>query len=481
DGRDNDGDGRIDEDYAAIGDGMTVVGAMRGGRALFLETYHWDYPHLRETLLTSWRREGRDGEPQHDQVTLELPFGVWQEMTVGWDAPRPTDAGAGAAGEMMMVASLPRDGGRWWLGVTVLARSGDGGRGAPPRVDGRRLELPFDGTLICAVTVTTTLTQLRHRQATAHTVHAGAPAGPDQPPVPWIVPPLAQVGGDGQPLAATWENERDGWRLSLEIPAGHSPLIDPETLYADAARPGVPARVSWRGRGADADAAWEEPWPRPDHAELWRADTTPHPYRPHLAGLWSRTGGVLTFHYAGAPPLGEEASLTCRAVSGQDIRVEVVHALAPQSVSHPLAPEGDIAEAPGEDATVERDARIRPPSLSPDLLDNFPNPFPDQTRVRYTIPATVGEGFVWDEDQEPTLKADDPIPYQSQTPSVSLKVYTVAGHEVVTLFDGTCPAGTYETTWDGNDQSGRPMAVGTYFCKLQIENWSVTKRVALLR
>ncbi len=73
------------------------------------------------------------------------------------------------------------------------------------------------------------------------------------------------------------------------------------------------------------------------------------------------------------------------------------------------------------------------------------------------------------------------IPYQSHTPIVSLKVYTVAGHEVVTLFDGICAIGTYETTWSGNDRGGRPVAVGTYFCKLQIENWSVTKRVVLLR
>jgi len=472
DGRDDDGDGRIDEDFAAIGDDMTAVGVMRGGRVLFLETYHWDYPHLSETLITSWRREGRDGAPQRDEVTLELPFGIWQEMSVGWETPRAE----GASGAMMMVAALPRDGGRWWLGITVLER---GGETAPTRVDGRRLELPCDGTLVCALSVCTTLTQLHQRQAAAHAVHAGAAAGPGQPAVPWIVPPPACVGADDRPLAASWTNDRDGWRLTLEIPAGHTPFIDPETLRAGAARPGVPLRVSWRG--AQDGATWSEDWPSPDHAELWRADATPHPYLAHNDELRARTGGVLTFHYAGATPLDAQSSLTCRAASGQTVLVEATRAARPHDAGD--APAGEVDIPAGDDAaeTETRTDRLRPPTLSPELLDNFPNPFQDHTRLRYTVPATVGEGFVWPEDQESTLKAEDPIPYRSLTPSVSLKVYTVAGHEVVTIFDGTCAIGTYEATWDGLDRDGRPLAVGTYFCKLQIDNWSVTKRVALLR
>ncbi len=474
DGRDNDGDGRIDEDYAAIGDAMTAVGTLRGGRALFLETYHWDYPHLRETLVTSWRREGRDGEPQRDRVTLELPYGLWQEITVGWDAPRAT------AGEMMMVATLPRDGGRWWIGVTVLSRDGAGDD--PPRVEGRRLELPCGEGLVCAVSVTTTLSQLRHRQATAHAVFAGAPAVPGQPAVPWIVPPLSQVDDDLE-LAATWRNERDTWRLSLDIPAGFATLIDPETLVSGTARPGVPTHVSWRGRDPETGviSGWVEGWPSADHGELWRVDASPHPYRAHLADLLSRAGGTLTFRYAGATLLDDETVLTCRSLCGQEVSVAVERAGGPRSaMNFPARETREVASGddPGEDVFADDP---HPPTLSPELLDNYPNPFPDQTRLRYTIPATVGEGFVWEEDREPTLKDSDPIPYQSGTPSVSLKIYTVAGHEVVTLFDGICAIGTYETAWDGNDRDGRPVAVGTYFCKLQIENWSVTKRVALLR
>ena len=480
DGRDNDGDGRVDEDYAAIGDAMTAVGAMRGGRALLLETYHWDYPHLNETLVTSWRREGRNGEPQRDRVTLELPYGLWQEMVVGWDAPRAAAAGPGTAGEMMMVAMLPRDGGRWWIGVTVLSR--DGEIDEPPRVEGRRLVLPCHGGLVCAVSVTTTLSQLRHRQAVAHVVHAGAPAVPGQPTVPWLVPPLSLVVPE-QTLAATWRNERDTWRLSVEIPEGFATLIDPETMVSGAARPGVPTHVSWRGRDPESGAitGWLEPWPCPDHGELWRADASPHPYRAHQGDLLSRAGGTLTFRYTGATPLDDEATLISRSLCGQEIAIAVERAGGPRTVSNFPAKEVETAETDDDRVVDELENDPHPPTLSPDLLDNYPNPFPDQTRLRYTIPATVGEGFVWEEAQEPTLKADEPIPYPSGTPSVSLKIYTVAGHEVVTLFDGTCATGTYETMWDGNDRDGRPVAVGTYFCKLQIENWSVTKRVALLR
>jgi flagellar hook assembly protein FlgD len=119
--------------------------------------------------------------------------------------------------------------------------------------------------------------------------------------------------------------------------------------------------------------------------------------------------------------------------------------------------------------------------LSPGLLESYPNPFVDQLNIRFTVPLTVGEGFVWDDEHKPHLKAEDLIPYQESSPRVMMKIYSIAGHEVATLFDERCDVGSRSTSWNGQDTMGRPMAAGTYFCKLQIENWSVTQRVALLR
>jgi len=482
DGRDNDGDGLIDEDFAAIGDDMTAVSFMRSGRALYLEAYHWDYSHLNSTLFTTWRREDRDGTPRSSRLLLELPYGEWQEMAVGWEAPHSAVAGD-VAGAMMMVATLPRDGGHWWIGVTqpgVIVPGADQ-PGTAPSVDGRVLELPFDGTLTLAVTVTTTLTQLRYRQAVAHAVHAGAPAGPGKPAVAWIVPPLLQSRHVNEPLAGTWDTDDKGWHLDLEIPSSARILLDPETLRLLGRRLVAPARVSWRSDDEDEPVHWSAPWPRPDYNELWRTDAAPHPYRAQADRSAALAGGTLTFHYDGPPPLEKEELLFGDSLCGQTLRIEVHAAPTHSSVSN--FPAGQSSSDPTERNHTEknRDMERRPPCLSPDLLDNFPNPFRALTRLRYKIPATVGEGFVWDDDQHPTLKDSDPVPYASGTPSVSLRIYSVAGHEVVTLFDGSCTIGTYEAVWDGTDLEGRPVAVGTYFCKLQIENWSVTKRVALVR
>ena len=482
DGRDDDGDGLIDEDFAAIGDDMTAVSFMRGGKALYLEAYHWDYSHLNSTLFTTWRREDRDGTPRSSRLLLELSYGEWQEMAVGWDAPRSAVAGD-VAEAMMMVATLPRDGGLWWIGITQpgVIMPGADQPGSAPSVDGRTLELPFAGEMTLAVTVTTTLTQLRYRQSVAHAVHAGAPAGPGKPAVAWIVPPLLKSRYADEPLAGTWDTDKTGWRLDLEIPSNARILLDPETLRLLGRCLEAPSRVSWRTDDEVEPVHWSTPWPRPDYNELWRADAAPHPYRAQTGRSAALAGGTLTFYYDGPPTLEEEELLFGDSLCGQTLRIEM-HAATPHpSVSN--SPAGLSSSDPTEINHTEknRDMERRPPSLSPDLLDNFPNPFRALTRLRYKIPATVGEGFVWDDDQHPALKGSDPVPYASSTPSVSLRIYSVAGHEVVTLFDGTCAIGAYEAIWDGTDLEGRPVAVGTYFCKLQIENWSVTKRVALVR
>ncbi len=466
DGRDDDGDGRVDEDFAAIGDDMAVVAFRRGERALHLETYHWNYPHLRNTVFAAWRRTDVEGAPQSDRLALSLPEGEWQELKVGWDDP------PGAADRPMMVASVPRDGGRWWIGVGLPGASFEG---AGPRIEDGRLEVPFEGELVVAISVTPTLTQLRQRQAVAHAVHAGAPAGPDRPVVPWLVTPLQHCPYAAEPLAATWDREEAGWRLDLEIPDENRALPDPETLSCDDHPLGAPVRVDWRPTTADREGVRPErsaPWPRPAPGELWRVDADPHPYRTD----GRMTGGVLTFHFEDPPRLADEARLICETVCGQGILIEAA------AVARPVAPSpaGEIDPADPA-AKIARDLERRPPTLSPGLLDTYPNPFRQFTRLRYTVPATIGEAFVREEDEELPLKDSDPVPYSSGTPSVSLRVYTVAGHEVVTFFDGICSIGTYETSWDGTDRMGRPVAVGTYFCKLQIDNWSVTKRVALLR
>lgn len=83
------------------------------------------------------------------------------------------------------------------------------------------------------------------------------------------------------------------------------------------------------------------------------------------------------------------------------------------------------------------------------LSQNYPNPFNPTTQIQYSIP---------------------------QSGYVSLKVYNLLGEEIASLFDGVCNAGIYESTFDGGN-----FASGIYFYRLQSTNYSVTKKLILLR
>ena len=55
------------------------------------------------------------------------------------------------------------------------------------------------------------------------------------------------------------------------------------------------------------------------------------------------------------------------------------------------------------------------------------------------------------------------------------------GQKVAVLLDGYMDKGYGEVTWDGADQSGRPVASGIYFYRLEGGEVSITKRMMLLK
>ena len=95
------------------------------------------------------------------------------------------------------------------------------------------------------------------------------------------------------------------------------------------------------------------------------------------------------------------------------------------------------------------------------LYQNYPNPFNPTTKIRYTIPSS------------PNLLKGEALVY--------LKIYDILGNEISTLVDGAKQAGTFETTFNGNNLSS-----GIYFYKLQISDsygktYSSTKSMILLK
>jgi flagellar hook assembly protein FlgD len=52
---------------------------------------------------------------------------------------------------------------------------------------------------------------------------------------------------------------------------------------------------------------------------------------------------------------------------------------------------------------------------------------------------------------------------------------------VSTLLDGSMPAGTHEVSWTGKNETGAPAASGVYFYKLEAGEYTMSKRMVLLK
>lgn len=92
------------------------------------------------------------------------------------------------------------------------------------------------------------------------------------------------------------------------------------------------------------------------------------------------------------------------------------------------------------------------------LRQNLPNPFHDQTQIRFDLPGA-----------------------SRLTHHVELKIYNVLGQAVRTLIAGELPANSYLVDWDGRDDFGREAGAGVYFYKLTTGNVQFTKKMARVR
>jgi hypothetical protein len=108
------------------------------------------------------------------------------------------------------------------------------------------------------------------------------------------------------------------------------------------------------------------------------------------------------------------------------------------------------------DNIVDQPVGSGTPTLSKNQLDqNIPNPFNPTTTIKYQI---------------------------KESGHVSLRIYNVAGKLVRTLVDGQRKSGLlHETTWDGRNNRGQPVASGVYFYKLVASNFTQTKKMVLLK
>jgi hypothetical protein len=107
----------------------------------------------------------------------------------------------------------------------------------------------------------------------------------------------------------------------------------------------------------------------------------------------------------------------------------------------------------GDDAFVAAEQD----DLLPDTLHlhpNYPNPFRTSTTLTYDLPSAT---------------------------TVQVAVYDVLGRRVQVLVDERKEAGRHTVQWNGQDASGRPLASGLYFVRLQAGDRQLTQRLTLVR
>jgi hypothetical protein len=89
------------------------------------------------------------------------------------------------------------------------------------------------------------------------------------------------------------------------------------------------------------------------------------------------------------------------------------------------------------------------------LHQNYPNPFNASTIIRYDLA------------------------YGS---NISMRVYDAAGALVSVLYEGHREPGCYEAVWLGENESGRRVAAGLYFCRLETSTGiKQTRKLLLLK
>lgn len=73
------------------------------------------------------------------------------------------------------------------------------------------------------------------------------------------------------------------------------------------------------------------------------------------------------------------------------------------------------------------------------------------------------------------------FPYSlTSTLEVHMAIYDILGREVAVLVDDTLDAGAYSALWPGTDKQGREVASGTYFCRMRVGQFCLTRKIIVL-
>jgi hypothetical protein len=112
----------------------------------------------------------------------------------------------------------------------------------------------------------------------------------------------------------------------------------------------------------------------------------------------------------------------------------------------------DVLEVKKTDVTGVENAEFLPAKYN--LFQNYPNPFNPTTTISYSIPN---------------------VSY------VTLKIYNILGREVRTLINSEQNIGIHNVQWNGDNNYGSKVSSGIYLYKIEAGNFTMTKKLVLLK
>ncbi|HEM45924.1 MAG TPA: hypothetical protein ENO23_02660 [Alphaproteobacteria bacterium] len=473
---DDDGDGFIDEDFAAIGHDMIVAraGDAASGLVQTLSAYSWSFGHVRDFIGFTSTIENAADAGGAAPAMLEFVLDVDLRLGDAGDTARGLDdltrhlrfEAAGPAGSVQVdLVSVSDDGG--YVAVLALDAAGPGGAAlgatafAAPRLRARELLRAEPGSR---------LRRERQRGETRVLEAADrAPTGRIRPNGDCDERDLA----DGESVVM----------LALDpvpsLPRGEAVRLDWAIVFGETRdallRNAARAVETYRGTiGAKGRAhRWIVPARQAARVEI----------APELAKIWTRgyTRPAVSI------PLPE-------SLAGEEIEwlgVNGDRTVSWERVGRKIiVPVDDAAVPPGEAFTVEGQLSdgtlvtsrvdgglleeagredISPDRLPDEWLRLWPNPF----RANLNIDFEVGEEAA----DAARARRDGGGPGVS-----SVRIYDVRGRLVRAILDEEyLHPGGYSRGWDGRDEAGAPVAPGVYYCTFRLGDRSLTKRVILLR
>jgi hypothetical protein len=447
DGVDNDGDGSVDEDFAAIGHDMLVSKAIssRTGIIVTQSCFRWSYGHVRDFagFRTEIAYRGRKGKKSPALKDVEAVLFVDFDVGDGEKEDRGrndifyflrTDEGEGA--QEAVAATDPGQAGPI-AALAVFSVTGPGGESlgvetsispAGTEIDSlwsaQPAEAGDDGTMtgdMIAFSRIGTAGELEHKESIV---------------IEWAV----VFGRNEQHLIKNLSRARETWQ-GMETGGGVS------------SRWFVPARKAARIR---LDASPASVWINGSRQPALYVGLPPENVEEVE---WLKVAGeiVETFEQI------DDRIITAVGAEliGGDQRIGIEGQLTDGTIFTAGIDPGDIRKLMGEDRTeIGR--------LPDECLRLYPNPFVTGLNINVNISQL----------KEPRMQQAE----ANSSRAGSVRVYDVKGRLVRTILtEETLHPGDYSMSWDGMDENGTQVAPGVYYCKLQIGERSLTKRVILLR